>query len=59
MTRGDAMANRHFDKRTGPSQRQLRVGELVRHALPLSTHRVSRPWTDDYSNLVELLKWTM
>jgi ribosome-binding factor A len=27
------MANRHFDKRTGPSQRQLRVGELVRHAL--------------------------
>jgi ribosome-binding factor A len=27
------MANRHSDKRTGPSQRQLRVGELVRHAL--------------------------
>jgi ribosome-binding factor A len=27
------MANRPFEKRTGPSQRQLRVGELIRHAL--------------------------
>jgi ribosome-binding factor A len=27
------MANRHSDKRAGPSQRQLRVGELIRHAL--------------------------
>jgi len=27
------MANRPLEKRTGPSQRQLRVGELVRHAL--------------------------
>jgi ribosome-binding factor A len=27
------MANRHNDRKTGPSQRQLRVGELVRHAL--------------------------
>jgi ribosome-binding factor A len=27
------MASRHSDKRTGPSQRQLRVGELIRHAL--------------------------
>jgi ribosome-binding factor A len=27
------MANRHNERRTGPSQRQLRVGELIRHAL--------------------------
>jgi ribosome-binding factor A len=27
------MANRHNDRKSGPSQRQLRVGELVRHAL--------------------------
>jgi ribosome-binding factor A len=27
------MANRSADKSTGPSQRQLRVGELIRHAL--------------------------
>lgn len=27
------MSKRHSDKTTGPSQRQLRVGELVRHAL--------------------------
>jgi len=27
------MANRRTEKTTGPSQRQLRVGELVRHAL--------------------------
>ena len=27
------MPKRHSDKTTGPSQRQLRVGELVRHAL--------------------------
>jgi ribosome-binding factor A len=27
------MANRHSDKRAGPSQRQLRVGELIRHAM--------------------------
>ena len=27
------MANRRAEKSTGPSQRQLRVGELVRHAL--------------------------
>jgi ribosome-binding factor A len=27
------MANRQSDKRSGPSQRQLRVGELIRHAL--------------------------
>ena len=27
------MANRRSEKTTGPSQRQLRVGELVRHAL--------------------------
>src|SRR5262245_13845889 len=27
------MANRHNDRKTGPSQRQLRVGELIRHAL--------------------------
>jgi ribosome-binding factor A len=27
------MANRRADKSTGPSQRQLRVGELIRHAL--------------------------
>jgi len=27
------MANRPFEKRTGPSQRQLRVGELIRHAV--------------------------
>ena len=27
------MANRHNDRNAGPSQRQLRVGELVRHAL--------------------------
>jgi ribosome-binding factor A len=30
---GDPMANRPSAKRTGPSQRQLRVGELIRHAL--------------------------
>jgi ribosome-binding factor A len=28
-----SMANRRTDKSTGPSQRQLRVGELIRHAL--------------------------
>ena len=27
------MANRKSEKSTGPSQRQLRVGELIRHAL--------------------------
>jgi len=27
------MANRQSDRRSGPSQRQLRVGELVRHAM--------------------------
>jgi ribosome-binding factor A len=27
------MANRHDHRKTGPTQRQLRVGELVRHAL--------------------------
>src|ERR1044071_6168047 len=27
------MANRRSDKSAGPSQRQLRVGELIRHAL--------------------------
>jgi len=27
------MANRRSEKTTGPSQRQLRVGELIRHAL--------------------------
>jgi ribosome-binding factor A len=27
------MANRQNERKTGPSQRQLRVGELVRHAL--------------------------
>jgi ribosome-binding factor A len=27
------MANRRIEKRAGPSQRQLRVGELIRHAL--------------------------
>jgi ribosome-binding factor A len=27
------MANRRSEKHTGPSQRQLRVGELIRHAL--------------------------
>ena len=27
------MANRQSEKTTGPSQRQLRVGELIRHAL--------------------------
>jgi ribosome-binding factor A len=27
------MASRHNHRKTGPSQRQLRVGELVRHAL--------------------------
>lgn len=27
------MANRHNTRHTGPSQRQLRVGEVVRHAL--------------------------
>jgi len=27
------MANRRSEKQTGPSQRQLRVGELIRHAL--------------------------
>jgi ribosome-binding factor A len=27
------MANRHNHRKSGPSQRQLRVGELVRHAL--------------------------
>ena len=27
------MANRRSEKSTGPSQRQLRVGELIRHAL--------------------------
>ena len=27
------MANRRSEKNTGPSQRQLRVGELIRHAL--------------------------
>lgn len=27
------MTDRHNDRKTGPSQRQLRVGELVRHAL--------------------------
>lgn len=27
------MANRHSEKKLGPSQRQLRVGELIRHAL--------------------------
>jgi ribosome-binding factor A len=27
------MANRHDHRKTGPSQRQLRVGELIRHAL--------------------------
>ena len=27
------MANRRAEKSTGPSQRQLRVGELIRHAL--------------------------
>ena len=28
-----SMANRRSEKSTGPSQRQLRVGELIRHAL--------------------------
>jgi ribosome-binding factor A len=27
------MANRRSEKSTGPTQRQLRVGELIRHAL--------------------------
>jgi len=27
------MAGRHDQRKTGPSQRQLRVGELIRHAL--------------------------
>jgi hypothetical protein len=27
------MANRRSEKNIGPSQRQLRVGELIRHAL--------------------------
>jgi ribosome-binding factor A len=27
------MASRHSHRKTGPSQRQLRVGELIRHAL--------------------------
>jgi ribosome-binding factor A len=27
------MANHHNHRKTGPSQRQLRVGELIRHAL--------------------------
>ena len=27
------MANRHSENKLGPSQRQLRVGELIRHAL--------------------------
>ena len=27
------MANRRSERSTGPSQRQLRVGELIRHAL--------------------------
>jgi ribosome-binding factor A len=27
------MASRHNHRKTGPSQRQLRVGELIRHAL--------------------------
>jgi ribosome-binding factor A len=27
------MANRHNERKTGPSQRQLRVGEMIRHAL--------------------------
>ncbi len=27
------MANRRSEKNAGPSQRQLRVGELIRHAL--------------------------
>jgi ribosome-binding factor A len=27
------MASRHDQQKTGPSQRQLRVGELIRHAL--------------------------
>jgi ribosome-binding factor A len=27
------MASRHNQRKTGPSQRQLRVGELIRHAL--------------------------
>jgi ribosome-binding factor A len=27
------MASRHDQRKTGPSQRQLRVGELIRHAL--------------------------
>lgn len=27
------MANRRSEKNTGPSQRQLRIGELIRHAL--------------------------
>jgi ribosome-binding factor A len=27
------MANRRIERRAGPSQRQLRVGELIRHAL--------------------------
>ncbi len=36
MTGGERhlhMANRHNHRKTGPSQRQLRVGELIRHAL--------------------------
>ncbi len=36
-----------------------RESELVRSAVPLPARRLPRPWTDDYSNLVELLKWTM
>src|SRR5215831_10075111 len=34
MTGGETpMANRHNERNSGPSQRQLRVGELIRHAL--------------------------
>lgn len=36
-----------------------RDSELVRSAVRLSPRRMLRPWTDDYSNLVDLLKWTM
>jgi spermidine synthase len=36
-----------------------RDSELVRAAVPLSPRRSPRPWTDDYSNLIGLLKWTL
>ena len=36
-----------------------RESEMVRTAVPLAQRRLLRPWTDDYSNLVDRLKWTM